>query len=87
MNDYNLIEVDMGTMNPSNGQLCPASYRPLKDRTRCKSCGAEMYFADVNLAKDPVEDSPMIKRVPIVFKDGKWINHFIDCPHADQHRK
>lgn len=87
MDEYKLIEVDMGTMNPAPGQLCPASYRPQKDEVRCKSCGAKMFFADVNIAKDPAEDNPVIKRIPIIFKDGVWINHFMDCPHADQHRK
>jgi len=45
--------------------------------TRCKACGAVMYWA---LTKHN-------RRAPIVKTPDGWVNHFINCPGASRFKK
>ena len=48
-------------------------------KTKCKKCGAEMWWAVVHKS---------MKLVPVVLVGmAEWDNHFIDCKYANEFRK
>lgn len=63
------------------------------ERTRCKSCGAEIVWGTTEAGKNMPFDVECEKGLYVIDHSGVAHavpvrkSHFATCPHADQHRK
>ena len=54
----------------------------------CRSCGAVIYWIVTSAGRRaPMSLAEAGCTVPTRTTDGTGISHFIDCPHATQHRR
>jgi len=66
--------------------LCPTCWDTIMSMTkptRCKSCDTPVVWVALNMS--PIRENYPVKQHIIALRTRA--SHFIDCPHAGQHRK